>query len=260
MECVGKTCCATTNRLRRLTENSSLRLLSGAGEGIRTPDPLITNQMLYRLSYASNSGDNCAFAQTNPFNPFRMSGTIVKATTWGSSRASHGSAKRLLLRAVHAAGRAADALRTGLRRSPPHPPASLGPPRLEMQGRPSRPASTGGLSGHCSPVSDLSQPIGRLAPRRQPRSHRLSSGRNGLSGSRELAEGKIVLPIDVRVVYALLPRRSMGGGGDSEREKSRKRRDGPGNAGHAHPQDAHHRAGPRTHHRTRNRAHFRTRA
>ena len=31
---------------RRLTE-------SGAGEGIRTPDPLITNQMLYRLSYAS---------------------------------------------------------------------------------------------------------------------------------------------------------------------------------------------------------------
>ena len=28
----------------------------GAGEGIRTPDPLITNQMLYRLSYASNFG------------------------------------------------------------------------------------------------------------------------------------------------------------------------------------------------------------
>ncbi len=26
---------------------------AGAGEGIRTPDPLITNQMLYRLSYAS---------------------------------------------------------------------------------------------------------------------------------------------------------------------------------------------------------------
>jgi hypothetical protein len=29
--------------------------LSGAGEGIRTPDPLITNQMLYQLSYASQS-------------------------------------------------------------------------------------------------------------------------------------------------------------------------------------------------------------
>ena len=29
---------------------------SRAGEGIRTPDPLITNQMLYRLSYASNWG------------------------------------------------------------------------------------------------------------------------------------------------------------------------------------------------------------
>jgi hypothetical protein len=32
------------------------RLNSGAGEGNRTPDPLITNQMLYRLSYASNWG------------------------------------------------------------------------------------------------------------------------------------------------------------------------------------------------------------
>ncbi len=27
----------------------------GAGEGIRTPDPLITNQMLYQLSYASKN-------------------------------------------------------------------------------------------------------------------------------------------------------------------------------------------------------------
>jgi hypothetical protein len=33
--------------------SSSEDLFSGAGEGIRTPDPLITNQMLYRLSYAS---------------------------------------------------------------------------------------------------------------------------------------------------------------------------------------------------------------
>jgi hypothetical protein len=43
-------------RIRRLPDNShsSLEdLFSGAGEGIRTPDPLITNQMLYRLSYAS---------------------------------------------------------------------------------------------------------------------------------------------------------------------------------------------------------------
>ena len=50
--------------------------LSGAGEGIRTPDPLITNQMLYRLSYASNARDNRAFAQTYPSDPFKMSGTI----------------------------------------------------------------------------------------------------------------------------------------------------------------------------------------
>ena len=31
------------------------RFRSGAGEGIRTPDPLITNQMLYQLSYASKN-------------------------------------------------------------------------------------------------------------------------------------------------------------------------------------------------------------
>ena len=30
----------------------------GAGEGIRTPDPLITNQMLYQLSYASKTVPN----------------------------------------------------------------------------------------------------------------------------------------------------------------------------------------------------------
>ena len=76
MECVGKTCCAA-NRVRRLPENSFYcSSFSGAGEGIRTPDPLITNQMLYRLSYASNSGDRRAFAQTNPSDPFQMSGTI----------------------------------------------------------------------------------------------------------------------------------------------------------------------------------------
>jgi hypothetical protein len=57
MECVGKTCCAA-NRVRRPPENSFLLSFSGAGEGIRTPDPLITNQMLYRLSYASNSGES----------------------------------------------------------------------------------------------------------------------------------------------------------------------------------------------------------
>ena len=39
----------------RLPVSSAARLAqTGAGEGIRTPDPLITNQMLYRLSYASD--------------------------------------------------------------------------------------------------------------------------------------------------------------------------------------------------------------
>ena len=42
---------------------------SGAGEGNRTPDPLITNQMLYRLSYASG-GSKSLRAQYFP-DPFR---------------------------------------------------------------------------------------------------------------------------------------------------------------------------------------------
>ena len=64
--------------------------------------------------------DNRAFAQTNPSDPFRMSGTILKVTTRGTARASNGSAKRLLLRAVHAGGQAADATswRLGARARP----------------------------------------------------------------------------------------------------------------------------------------------
>ncbi len=50
---------------------------TGAGEGIRTPDPLITNQMLYQLSYASRgrplspaSTQNCSRrpGQSSKFN------------------------------------------------------------------------------------------------------------------------------------------------------------------------------------------------
>ena len=36
----------------RATSPYLILVSSGAGEGIRTPDPLITNQMLYQLSYA----------------------------------------------------------------------------------------------------------------------------------------------------------------------------------------------------------------
>src|ERR1700757_2241742 len=55
MECVGKNCCAATEFAACRKSVSSLSF-PGAGEGNRTPDPLITNQMLYRLSYASNWG------------------------------------------------------------------------------------------------------------------------------------------------------------------------------------------------------------
>jgi hypothetical protein len=72
MECVGKTRCAATAACRYRFFNS----LPGAGEGIRTPDPRFTKPMLYRLSYASNSGERRAIAQTYPSDPYQMSGTI----------------------------------------------------------------------------------------------------------------------------------------------------------------------------------------
>ena len=50
MECVRMLRCSAFPRKPPV----SGKLFPGAGEGIRTPDPLITNQMLYRLSYASN--------------------------------------------------------------------------------------------------------------------------------------------------------------------------------------------------------------
>ena len=71
-------------RIRRLPDNSifvSEEPFSGAGEGIRTPDPLITNQMLYQLSYASSSGNLALPGETLLPDPFRMSGTIIKGIT-----------------------------------------------------------------------------------------------------------------------------------------------------------------------------------
>ena len=53
--------------------------LPGAGEGIRTPDPLITNQMLYQLSYASELRLLRARGTKSPPDPFLMSGTIIKS-------------------------------------------------------------------------------------------------------------------------------------------------------------------------------------
>ncbi len=46
-------CCAASARCRAQPLLFPESCFSGAGEGNRTPDPLITNQMLYRLSYAS---------------------------------------------------------------------------------------------------------------------------------------------------------------------------------------------------------------
>jgi hypothetical protein len=92
MECVGKTCCAAKTESAACRKIRLVLLFSGAGEGIRTPDPLITNQMLYRLSYASNSGESRAVARTTPSDPFRMSGTILKGITTAISGATACSA------------------------------------------------------------------------------------------------------------------------------------------------------------------------
>jgi hypothetical protein len=48
----------STDRSNKRKLQAFLQQVNGAGEGIRTPDPLITNQMLYQLSYA---GILCVF-------------------------------------------------------------------------------------------------------------------------------------------------------------------------------------------------------
>ncbi len=50
-----KSCCAAFVLfcVAVFAQNPATSCHTGAGEGIRTPDPLITNQMLYQLSYAS---------------------------------------------------------------------------------------------------------------------------------------------------------------------------------------------------------------
>jgi hypothetical protein len=85
MECCWKICCAAAApRPCPAFRNP----FPGAGEGIRTPDPLITNQMLYQLSYASNRGTAAPRSDTLPPDPFLMSGTIGKVIIFGNLRAS----------------------------------------------------------------------------------------------------------------------------------------------------------------------------
>ena len=75
MECFLVTCCGAAALLT--CANARFRkAFSGAGEGIRTHDPLITNQMLYQLSYASKFGLPRPRGAKGPPDPFLMSGTI----------------------------------------------------------------------------------------------------------------------------------------------------------------------------------------
>ena len=60
----------------------------GAGEGTRTPNHLITNEMLYQLSYASNAREGC------PLAPKRADSRLGRARVSRSPRQSRGKAKR----------------------------------------------------------------------------------------------------------------------------------------------------------------------
>ncbi len=53
-------------------------LLAGAGEGTRTPDPCITNALLYQLSYAGTSGiDRLPSRRTqSPFHGKMLTGAV----------------------------------------------------------------------------------------------------------------------------------------------------------------------------------------
>ena len=76
MECVRMLRCRARLRANRLVSG---KLLPGAGEGIRTPDPLITNQMLYRLSYASK-WEVRPFRHNTSLFPSASPGTIIEST------------------------------------------------------------------------------------------------------------------------------------------------------------------------------------
>jgi hypothetical protein len=87
---------------RRVPDFGFVRASHGAGEGIRTHDPLITNQMLYQLSYASLKG----FSPRQKRKPlpeyFRMPGTIFKGTITASDVQANSSLLHLRLPACPA--------------------------------------------------------------------------------------------------------------------------------------------------------------
>ncbi len=90
------------NRVRRSPGNSSFVLWSWRRDSNPRPSDYKSDALPTELR--QQSGDSRAFAQTNPSDPFRMSGTILKGITGGTSRASTGAAKGLLHRTVRGQG------------------------------------------------------------------------------------------------------------------------------------------------------------
>ena len=91
-----------------------------------------------------------------PLIPCECSGTTVKGTTRGSTRASKGSAKRLLLRAVHAGGQATNhSLRAGSRQASPtgqpHRPTATRNSTAAKSDHPGRAARRRSLAGSFAP-------------------------------------------------------------------------------------------------------------
>ena len=82
----------------------SCELLSGAGDGTRTRDLLITNQLLYQLSYASTNDSKDQISKTHSAcdEKLRMSFCGAARGTAGYSRVPNGTQAEAIPLIVHA--------------------------------------------------------------------------------------------------------------------------------------------------------------
>ncbi len=99
----AKHCHAVSGTIRYLCVQAGL-LNAGAARGIRTPDPIITNDVLYRLSYCGLTNKIKSLSQNRkslPANPMRIWGhvlssgySMIKETRQDFRRQGHRGRKR----------------------------------------------------------------------------------------------------------------------------------------------------------------------
>jgi hypothetical protein len=70
----------TANAIRIYSENYGSMQRSGAAEGTRTPDPIITNDVLYQLSYSGN------FLLLGPDWPYWIFCAVSNQSVWNVNR------------------------------------------------------------------------------------------------------------------------------------------------------------------------------